>query len=117
MKQTNRIDFHIRLERSGGVAGIQMKKEVNTRNLDGEEIRSLQDLLERSGLFREAPPTPADSSHPDQILYAISVEYSGRQDVLEWKGTRLPESLRELVRYVERKGTSGESAPDAIPPS
>ena len=57
----------MRVERSGGIAGRQLAREVDLTELDDDDARSWQQLLRSGRLQRIAPERP----QPDRFVYRV----------------------------------------------
>ncbi len=88
--------MRIEFERSGGFAGMHIKKSLDTDDLEEEEARKLIQLVEESGFFglpEKLPPSPG----ADRFHFVIKVQSEDSQHVVETGEASAPETLRPLL--------------------
>jgi len=88
----------IQIERRGGLAGVTLRADVETTELDSDVAGRVEDALGR--LF-ETPRTPS-AAHPDMFEYEIGVPGRG-QSVFVGEHD-LPDGLRPLVEMLSTRG-------------
>ncbi len=94
--------FIIRFERSGGFTGIGIDKTIDSLQLKKEETEMLLKMINRSDFFR-LPSGKTINPHPDQFNYKISIQTADKEHILEFSQTSIPESLKDLIRYLIEK--------------
>jgi hypothetical protein len=97
----------IRVERSGGFAGLAQRAEIDTGALDPQDRQKLQDLVESTGFF-QAPPSPeGDPGGADRFQWQITVERGSDQHTVTLHEGSLPlhwEPLIETLQPYLRRG-------------
>lgn len=87
----------VRLERSGGFAGITLRTDVDSDDLDEEERQTFADLLARAdteSLPSKAAPRPGQA---DRFQYDLSIDVAGQHYDLSYGEDSMPAQLRPLV--------------------
>lgn len=91
----------IRIERSGGFAGIPLFKEMDTKELPP----SLAHIAEKIIETKKISSLPM-KSHPkgcaDHYTYKISIQDGTNLRVIECNQYDIKDDLKSLVKYVER---------------
>ena len=91
----------IRIERSGGFAGISLFKEMDTEELPPSLVRMAKKIIED----KKISSLPI-KSHPrgsaDHYTYKISIQDGTNLRVIECNQFTIGDDLRSLVRYVEK---------------
>jgi hypothetical protein len=104
----------IRVERSGGFAGMTQRSEIDAQQLDPPERQELEQLVETSGILAaDRGPSPGPgSSDPrtvgadpktvgaDQFQYRITIEHSGQSRTVELDEGSIPAEWRALVQRI-----------------
>jgi hypothetical protein len=90
--------LQIEFERSGGVAGVALRKSVDAGDLPQPEAEELRNLVERADIpalaERSRGPGPG---RPDRFQYDLTVTLDDRRYQMTVGEADLPESLRPLV--------------------
>jgi 16S rRNA U516 pseudouridylate synthase RsuA-like enzyme len=94
--------FIIRFERSGGFTGIDINKTIDSLQLKKEETEMLRMIIDHSDFFT-LPAIIAMKPHPDRFTYKITVETEGKRHTVQFSQTSVPESLKDLIRYLIEK--------------
>jgi len=109
-KKTLRVSF----ERSGGFAGITMKRAVDEKDLAPDEVQKLHQLVEEADFFNLPEKITPRSPQPDRFQYELSLEKSGRQYTVTVSEEAMPEKLRPLVKWLiekARQAMKGKGSP------
>lgn len=101
----------IRLERTGGFAGMTRTTEIDTAALS-EDDRALVDRLVREADFYALPAQMllADAASADQFHFRITIATAERTHTVEATGSAAPASLEPLLEWLNRNAT-GRNAP------
>jgi len=90
----------IRVERSGGFAGIPISNEIDAKDLPTALVTKLKEIMENtkssSSPLRETPRGAAD-----YFTYRISVKDGPNERVIECNQYNLQDDLKSLIKYVE----------------
>lgn len=89
----------IKIERSGGIAGIVTSKEVDTNTLPssvGDAVRSIL-KSKMSGPPRSSVPRGAG----DHFNYRITIHDGTNDKVIECNEYNIKNDLKDIIRYVE----------------
>jgi hypothetical protein len=91
--------MRIRVERTGGLTGIQISNEMDANGLPSGLLQTARKIMEdkKSFSLKSAPKGSAD-----HYTYKISVLDGDSQTVIECNQFNLGDDLRSLVRYVEK---------------
>ena len=96
------------IRRGGGIAGIVARTELDTSDLPPPDAETFAAQIDQSGL-RESGEPPAAVRRPDDQLYEISWEESGRQYSRRYSEESLPERVRQLLAWVDGRPERVES--------
>ncbi|BCW71005.1 protealysin inhibitor emfourin [Arthrobacter sp. NicSoilB8] len=96
------------IRRGGGIAGIVARTELDASDLPPPDAEMFAAHMNRSGL-REPGEPPAAVRRPDDQLYEVSWEESGRQDSRRYSEASLPEGVRQLLAWVDGRPERVES--------
>lgn len=92
----------IRFERSGGMAGMRIARELKLEELPKEQAQRLRELLEDLD-FDELPEQMADTrAMPDQFTYVITVETRKGKHTVVTGDASAPEKMQELLQLLNR---------------
>lgn len=94
--------MRIYFERSGGFAGMRLAATVDSSALDAVEIAQLTQEIEEAGFFDLPPRIEPTGGGVDRFEYRIFVAYEEREATVEFGEAAVPDSLRPLVRHLER---------------
>lgn len=94
--------MRVTLEQSGGFAGLLIDKTIDTKDLSASEAQQLEELVRASNFFQlnsivEAFP------QPDRFGYTLTIEMNGRTHSLEMSETNMPEAVRPIVDWVQKR--------------
>jgi hypothetical protein len=91
----------IKVERSGGLAGIPLSNEIDEKDLPPPLIHTAKKIIEDKkspSLSMKLSPTGA----ADHYSYKISILDGTIKRVIECNQFQLQDDLRSLVKYVEK---------------
>jgi hypothetical protein len=91
----------IRVERSGGFAGIPISNEIDGKDLPSGLTRTAKKIMEE----KSVPPLSIKSSPrgaADHYTYKISIQDGRNQRVIECNQYNIEDDLKSLVNYIER---------------
>jgi hypothetical protein len=92
----------IQLERTGGFAGIPLRTNVDTDNLDDQSKRTLQSLVDSSRFFdlpaRLSSPTPG----ADRFQFKVTIQDGNRSHTVEADEGALAPEVQALFQYLTR---------------
>ena len=97
----------IKVERSGGFAGIPLSNEVNIKDLPLEIMTTARKLLsnQKSNRFqRKAVP----KGSADHCNYRISIENGLKRKVVECSEYDIQGELKSLIKFVEKNSDKGK---------
>ena len=93
--------MRIRVERSGGFAGIPISNEIDGKDLPSEFTRTAKEIMED-----KSTPSLSIKSSPrgaaDHYTYKISIQDGRNQRVIECNQYNIEDDLKSLVNYIER---------------
>jgi hypothetical protein len=90
----------IRVERSGGMAGIPISNEMDAKDLPAPLRSTANKIIERkdvSSLSMKSSPRGA----ADHYIYKISIQDGMNQKVIECNQYNIQDDLKSLVKYIE----------------
>ena len=93
--------MRIRVERSGGFAGIPFKTEIDEKDLPSTQLRTAKKIIEDkkvASLSMKSSPAGA----ADHYNYKISVQDGMNQKVIECNQYNIQADLKSLVKYIEK---------------
>jgi len=88
------------IERTGGFAGISMRKVVDTDTLPENEAKQLRQLVDAADFFRLSKTIASKSPQPDRFVYQLTVEDNGKQHSVEVGEQAMPGTLRPLIDWM-----------------
>jgi len=95
------------LKRSGGVAGIPRRWELDERALASKQAQEFKRLLERAGFF--ALPLQMGSAGParDAFCYELTVEDEGKRHTVKCAETAPPRPLWDCIEWILKTARRG----------
>jgi emfourin len=96
--------LRIRVERSGGFAGIPISNEIDSKDLPSALIHTVKKIVEDkrvSSLSMKLPPRGA----ADHFTYKISIQDGVNLSVVECNQYNIDDDLKSLVKYIETNST------------
>jgi hypothetical protein len=91
----------IRVERSGGLAGIPISNEMDEKDLPSALIRTAKKIIEdKSVSSKSMKSSPKGAA--DHYSYKISIQDGANQNVIECNQFNIQDDLKSLVNYIEK---------------
>jgi hypothetical protein len=93
--------MRIRVERSGGLAGIPISNEIDAKDLPYTLVTKVRKLVENaksSSLPLKATPKGA----ADHYLYKFTFQDGTDKKVIEFNQYNVPVDLKFLISYIEK---------------
>jgi hypothetical protein len=91
--------MHVKIQRTGGFAGLTTTKSIDTASLPAPEIDRLEQMLESAHFF-ELPALIPSTPQPDRFEYQITVERNGEKHSVTAAEPALPAELKPLVDWL-----------------
>jgi Emfourin len=91
----------IKVERSGGLTGIPMTKEVDANDLPPTLVTTAKKIMENAKTY-SLPLSTRPKGAADQFTYRILIRDGIKKSVIECNEYNIQDELRLLVRYIER---------------
>ena len=95
--------MRIQLERTGGVAGIRIRRCIDSAELSRDEAKKLEDMLRKSRFYELAAEMKSAAPGIDRFNYRITIEAAGATRTVEAGEAAVPESLRPLLHWIESR--------------
>jgi Emfourin len=90
----------IRVERSGGFAGLPMIKEVDGKDIPQNLVSAVRKIMKnKNSSLISSKPIPRGAA--DHYSYKISIQDGANQDVIECNQYDVQDELKPLIKYVE----------------
>jgi len=93
--------LRIRVERSGGLAGIPISNEMDEKDLPPALIRTAKKIIDDkslSSLSMKSSPKGA----ADHFSYKISINDGGQRRIIDCTQYDIQDDLKSLIRYIEK---------------
>ena len=87
------------LVRTGGIAGLKVRAEVDSEQLPPAQKREMKKLVEEAKLF-DQPAKPGGRAWPDQFQYEITIEDGGETHSFVTNEAAASDELLELVDWL-----------------
>ena len=91
----------IRIERSGGFAGIPLFNEMDTEELPLSLLHVAKKIIETKKIS-SLPTKSSPKGSADHYTYKISIQDGTKLSVIECNQYDIKDDLKSLVKYVER---------------
>lgn len=90
----------IKVERSGGLGGISMSREVDAKDLPSKLVTIIKSKIAepKSSLPLKSPPIGA----ADYFTYRISVQDGANLNVIECNEYNIQKDLESLIKHIEK---------------
>jgi len=99
--------MRISYERSGGLANIPLKLEVDSESLPEDQAKELKRLIEAADLFNQPATPPAPKDAPDQYHYEITVEDGKRTRTIQTSDMAASAELLTLFDWLNNLALAG----------
>lgn len=93
--------MRIRVERSGGVAGLSASNEIDVDDLPSSLVAIVRQITENSQV-PSSSPKKVPKGAADYYHYKITITARSRKRVLEYDQLNLDDNLKSLIGYVEK---------------
>jgi hypothetical protein len=90
----------IRVERSGGFAGMTVQARIDTEDLDPEERQNLIEQVKSSGFFESSFDLQSNQQGRDRFHYSITIEYHEQQRTVELDESEIPDDWQPLIQSI-----------------
>ncbi len=92
--------MQITFERSGGFAGIRLRKTLDTDALPPEEGLKLRQMVEAAGFFSLPPSIISEKPGADRFQYQITIENGSQSHTVLVEEEAASKELRALLTYL-----------------
>lgn len=91
----------IKLERTGGFAGLPMLNKIDAKDLPSKLVNVAKAIMldQRSYTL---PMTKTHKGSADYYSYKISIQDAGNQRIIECNELNIEDDLKLLVKYIEK---------------
>ena len=93
--------MRISFERTGGVAGMVMAVELDTRRFPQEESRAWEDLVEAADFFKLSPTLHPTQPETDRFVYTVTVRTGLRRHTVTVSESAIPSALQPLLERLQ----------------
>lgn len=90
----------IRVERGGGLAGIPISNEMDSKDLPSALLHTAKKIIKKKKTSLSLKSIPRGSA--DHYTYKISIQDGMNQSVIECNEYNLEHDLQSLIKYVEK---------------
>jgi hypothetical protein len=94
------FDMIIEFERTGGFAGLTLKKVIDLDKLPPEDANKLYQLVEASDFFELPETIAASKPSVDQFHYTVTVNASGKKHTVDVDEAAVPPKLKPLIQWL-----------------
>ncbi len=92
--------MRVLFERSGGFAGITIRKEFDAAHMTKAQSRQLQEHVHRAGFFELPQRIQASTTSPDRFHYRLTIESGSRTHTVDLDEAAVPSVLRPLLDFL-----------------
>ena len=96
----------IAIVRGGGVAGLASKTRLDSDALSVPDAEAFEERVRSSGLLTMEDRPNRAPRHPDELLYAVTVDDGERERTHSFAEDDLTEGMRSLVEWVDARPES-----------
>jgi hypothetical protein len=90
----------VKFERTGGFAGLTLKKTIDSEKLPLEDANKLYQLVDASDFFNSPGNISASSPGVDRFHYTVTVNASGKRHTVDIDEAAMPPKLRPLIQWL-----------------
>ncbi len=94
------FDMIIEFERTGGFAGLTLKKVIDLDKLPPEDANKLYQLVEASDFFKLPETIAAPRPSVDRFHYTVTVDESGKKHTVDVDEAAVPPTLKPLIQWL-----------------
>jgi emfourin len=91
----------IKVERSGGLTGIAISKEIDVKDLPSTLVNTAKKMMVDEK-FPKPPMKAPPRGSADYFSYKISVQNGVNRKIIECNEHNIQDDLKQLVKYIER---------------
>jgi hypothetical protein len=91
----------VAIVRGGGVAGLTTKTQLDSKALTAADADALEARVREGGLLAQQEGEEPRPRHPDELLYAVTVDTDGETRTHSFAEEELPDEVRSLVEWVD----------------
>jgi hypothetical protein len=88
----------LRLQRTGGLAGLRLQARLDTRSLPEAEGQALIGALDRFAAEPQMPQAPSPPGAADTMHYELEIDRGGATRTVSFSEQQVPEALAPVVR-------------------
>ena len=92
--------MRIRVERSGGFAGMRMATTVDTESLPVDDAQNLSEMIRKIDFFELPAEVKSQKPGADRFHYRLTIEDDGKRHTIETGEADAPRELQTLVRHL-----------------
>ncbi len=94
--------MELAIVRGGGLAGFATTTRLRPDALSPQNAQELESMVRNAGLLAEPEPAPDQGpSHPDDLLYEVTVDDGDQQRTLRFSDETMPDGVRRLIEWVD----------------
>lgn len=90
----------IEFERTGGFAGLTLKKVIDSDKLPPEDANKLHQLIEASDFFKLPEAISTSKPGVDQFHYTVTVDASGKKHTVDVDEAAVSTKLKPLLQWL-----------------
>ncbi len=94
------FDMIIEFERTGGFAGLTLKKVIDLDKLPPEDANKLYQLVEASDFFKLPETISASTPGVDRFHYTVTANASGKKHTVDVDEAAVPPKLKPLLQWL-----------------
>ena len=91
--------MRIQFERTGGIANIPLRAEVDSAQMSPDRAQELERLVEKARVF-DQPAQPQAPAIPDDLHYEITIEDGGRSHTFRIGDAAAADDLKLLFDFL-----------------
>jgi hypothetical protein len=93
--------MRIKMERTGGFAGIRVERDIDSNKLAPSEAKQLERLVRESHFFQLPAELRSPGPGTDRFHYRLTIESEKGARTVEAPEAAATGSLRELLHWIE----------------
>ena len=93
----------IKVERSGGIAGLSATTELDTKDLPSALVNSVKKIIEQRKSSKLPNALPRGAA--DHYSYRFSILDEGNKTILECNQYNIQNELKTLLKYIEKNSS------------
>lgn len=98
----------VKLERTGGFAGMKMSVAVDTDTLSPDDAQELRKLMDAANFFELPPEILGETPGADRFLYTLTAEMENRRHVVHTTEAAADGALKQLINWLTEVGRRGQ---------